>query len=83
VAQTVRLCEICGQNGTGVSSLSSGFSCQYRSDSALFFTRVLVPERQAAEAVGTLKQSGASSDIGEEWARKITPSPFFNAPKMW
>jgi hypothetical protein len=53
------------------------------SSSTLFFTRALVPEGQAAEALGTLKRSGAFSDIGEHWARKAAPSPFFRAPKNW
>jgi hypothetical protein len=68
------LCEICGgQNGTGFSPFALGFHCHYRSASALFFTRVLVPED-----FGTLKQNGASSDIGEQWARKKAPSLFFS-----
>ena len=71
MAQAVRLCGICGgKNGTGGSPLPLGFPCQYRSASALLFARVLFPEGHAAEALGTLKQSGASSDIGEHWARK-------------
>jgi hypothetical protein len=78
VAQAVRFCEIFGgQNGTGSSPLTVGFHCQYRSASALFFTRVLVPED-----LGTVKQSDASSDIVEHWAReKSTITFFFRTPK--
>ena len=64
------------ENGTGSSPLTLGFHCQYRSAGALFFTRVLVPEDLV-----TLKQSGASSDIGEHWARKKAPSLFFSYAK--
>jgi hypothetical protein len=72
VTQAVRLCEICGgQNGTKFSPFALGFHCHYRSASALFFTRVLVPED-----FGTVKQNGAS-DIGEQWVRKKEPSLFF------
>jgi hypothetical protein len=75
--KAVRLCEICGgQSGTGFSPHTLGFHCQYRFASALFFTRVLVPED-----LGTLKQSGASSDIGEQWPRKKAPSLFVSYTK--
>ena len=73
MAQAVRLCEICGgQNDIGFSPLSLGFHCQYRSANVLFLTRLLVPED-----LRTLKQSGASADVGEHWAKKKAPSLFF------
>jgi len=56
----------------GVLPLTLGFHCQYRSASALFFARVLVPED-----FGTLKQIGGASDIGEHWARKKSTITFF------